>query len=225
MNLQITTTDKLSIEHGIKCLIYGRAGTGKTWLCGTAPRPLIISAESGILTLRNKAVPVTVVNNLKDVEDAYAWLTTSPQAAYIDTVCLDSLSEIAEVCLAAAKRATKDGRKAYGEMADNMLPMIKAFRDLPGKHVVMTCKEGYLRDETTGLMRFGPTCPGQQLPKDLPYLFDEVFNTGVGAGTDGTRFHYLRTAPDMQYEAKDRSGMLDDIEYPDLTHVFRKVDT
>jgi hypothetical protein len=27
----------------------------------------------------------------------------------------------------------------------------------------------------------------------------------------------------MQYEAKSRSGVLDEIEYPDLTYIFNKI--
>jgi len=221
--MKIETTDVLGQSHGIKVLVYGRSGMGKTTLCGTAPAPLIISAEAGLLSLRHKRIPVIQIKQLSDLEDAYRWLTTNPDAKHVQTVCIDSISEIAEVCLNAAKRATKDGRKAYGDYVDNMLPAIKAFRDLSGKHVVVTAKQGANKDEFTGMTSFGPNAPGQQLPKDLPYLFDEVWNANVGVNADGTRYHYIRTQADLQYEAKDRSGVLDEIEYPDLTNMFGKI--
>lgn len=221
--MQIDTTDKIGQSHGIKCLIYGRASMGKTTLCGTAPKPLILSAESGLLVLRAKKIPVIKISSLKDLADAYTWLTTNPQAKYIETVCLDSLSDIAETCLAAAKKSTRDGRKAYSDYVDNMLPAIKDFRDLPGKHVVMTCKQGSMTDEFTGITSYGPDAPGKQLPKDLPYLFDEVLCANKGVNAEGVGFHYLRCRADQQYEAKDRSGRLDEIEYPDLTNLFRKI--
>lgn len=220
--MRIETTDTVAHSHGIKVLVYGRAGMGKTTLCGTAPRPLIVSAESGLLVLRHKKLPVIQIQTLKDVEEAYTWITTHPDAKYIDTICIDSLSEIAEVCLLNAKKATKDGRKAYGDYIDNMIPFIKGFRDLPGKHLVVTCKQGSLTDEFTGMTYFGPDAPGKQLPKELPYLFDEVFNANIGVDAEGKKFHYLRCQPDLQYEAKDRSGMLEEIEYPDLTAIFNK---
>lgn len=221
--MQIKTTDVLGAQHGIKCLVYGRAGMGKTTLCGTAPAPIIISAEAGLLSLRHKRLPVIEINTLKDLEDAYRWVTTSADAKHIQTVCIDSISEIAEVCLAAAKKATKDGRKAYGDYVDQMAPAIRGFRDLAGKNVVMTAKQTTSKDEFTGMTSFGPSVPGNMLGPNLPYFFDLVLNANVGVSNTGERYHYLRTAPDLQYEAKDRSGALDEIEYPDLTHLFAKI--
>jgi hypothetical protein len=221
--MQIQTTDVLGKAHGIKCIVYGRAGMGKTTLCGTAPKPLIISAEAGLLSLRHKRLPVIEIKSLKDLEDAYKWVTTSPEAAHIETVCIDSISEIAEVCLAAAKKATKDGRKAYGDYVDNMAPAIRGFRDLAGKNVVMTAKQSTSKDEFTGMTSFGPSVPGNMLGPNLPYFFDLVLNANVGVDGSGKRYHYLRTQPDVQYEAKDRSGALDEIEYPDLTNLFAKI--
>lgn len=221
--MQIQTTDVLGQGHGVKCIVYGRAGMGKTTLCGTAPKPLILSAEAGLMPLRKLRLPVIEIKTLKDLEDAYAWITTSPDAKHIETVCLDSLSEIAEVCLHAAKKATKDGRKAYGDYVDQMSPAIRGFRDLPGKNVVFTAKQGTTKDEFTGMTSFGPSVPGNMLGPNLPYFFDLVVNANVGVDTEGKRYHYLRTQPDLQYDAKDRSGNLDEIEYPDLTHIFNKM--
>ena len=39
----------------------------------------------------------------------------------------------------------------------------------------------------------------------------------------GIEYRYLRTHPDIQSEAKDRSGVLDVLEPPDLTHIFNKI--
>lgn len=43
MALNWSTTDKEASGHGVKILVYGRAGMGKTRLCGTAPSPVILS--------------------------------------------------------------------------------------------------------------------------------------------------------------------------------------
>ena len=37
--------------------------------------------------------------------------------------------------LNAEKKATKDPRQAYGAMQEQMADIIRAFRDLPGRHV------------------------------------------------------------------------------------------
>jgi len=221
--LKFTTTDKVAQEAGVKVLVYGRAGMGKTTLCGTAPSPLIISAESGLLPLRGKSIPVVEVKTIQDVWDVYKWCASDPQAAHIQTVCLDSLSEIAEVVLAAEKKKSKDPRQAYGGLIDEMIGLVKGFRDLPGKHVVVTAKETATTNPVTGVTRHGPKAPGQTVGPELPYLFDEVFHASVGKDNTGKVFHYLRTHADAMVDAKDRSGVLDEVEYPDLTHIFNKI--
>ena len=56
-------------------------------------------------------------------------------------------SEIAEVVLSEERARTKDPRQAYGAMADQMQQLIRMFRDLPNKHVVMTSKLEKTQDE------------------------------------------------------------------------------
>jgi len=220
--LNWTTTDKAGVDNGIKILVYGKAGTGKTTLCGTAPAPLIISAESGLLSLRHKAIPVVTIKTMQDVWDVFTWLNSSA-AANIQTVCVDSISEIAEVLLAAEKKKTKDPRQAYGALNEEMVTLVKAFRDLPKKHVVVTAKEAMATNEVTGVVTYGPASPGRTVGPALPYLFDEVFHASTGRDQTGKVYHYLRTRADMQVDAKDRSGVLDEIEYPDLTNIITKI--
>lgn len=224
MTLQFSTTDKESVGHGIKVLVYGSAGAGKTRLCGTAPSPLIVSAEAGLLSLRHKKVPVVVVNNIKDVDEAFVWCRDNGQAAGIQTLCLDSISEITEKCLEAEKAKTKDPRQAYGEMSIRIVELVKKFRDLKGFHVVVTAKQTQVTDAITGVQKAVPTTPGQQVGPALPYLFDEVFHAFTDKDpTTGATYHALRTHAAFNAEAKDRSGVLAEIEYPDLTALFDKI--
>lgn len=222
MALTFSTTDKEAATHGIKVLVYGRAGMGKTYLCGTAPDPLIISAESGLLTLRRKKIPVIVINTMQDVWDAYSWCQTKAKAQGIKTICIDSISEITEKVLSVAKKKSSDGRAAYGDMATQTIDLVKAFRDLSGFNVVVTAKE-FVRTDAFNVTRAEPSAPGQQVGPALPYLFDEVFHAAKGTGNDGKEFHYIRTKAAIGADAKDRSGALDEIEYPDLTNIFNKI--
>ena len=52
MPLQFSTASQESVTNGIKVLVYGGAGVGKTVLTATLPNPVLISAESGSLSLR-----------------------------------------------------------------------------------------------------------------------------------------------------------------------------
>lgn len=223
MALNWSTTDKESASHGVKVLVYGRAGMGKTTLCGTAPSPVIISAEAGLLSLRKKSIPVIKVTTLQDVWDALTWCQSNAKRQGIQTICLDSISEIVEKALALAKKKSNDGRAAYGDMATESIAIVKAFRDLPGMHVVVTAKESTTTDPVTNVSRAGPTAPGQQVGPALPYLFDEVFHAFTMQGNDGQEHHVLRTKASFNAEAKDRSGALNELEYPDMTAVFHKI--
>jgi len=224
MPLNWSTTQKEGAIHGVKILVYGRAGTGKTTLCGTAPSPLIISAEAGLLSLRSKNIPVILVSSLQDVVDAYLWCQTSARQYGVRTICMDSISEITEKVLATHRAKTKDGRAAYGDMAIEAVSLVKSFRDLAGFHVVVTAKETTTVDNITGATRTGPSTPGRRVGEDLPYLFDIVLQTGISQNQQtGVPFHYLRTSPTPTIEAKDRSGALAPFEAPDLTHIFAKL--
>lgn len=223
MALSIVSTKDASEDHGIKALIYGKAGAGKTSLAKTAPNPIILSAESGILSLRDVELPMIKIETVDDLSEAHEWLESSADAKQFQTVFIDSISEIGETVLANAKRQVKDPRQAYGELIEKMTMLIRAFRDLSGFHVVMLAKQEPTKDEMTGVVLYGPSMPGAKLGNQLPYLFDEVFRLGIGKTQDGTLYRFFQTQPDFQYEAKDRSGVLDAMEMPDLTHIFNKI--
>ena len=222
--MEFTTTKREAKSNGVKVLVYSESGVGKTTLCATAPAPIIISAESGLLALKDFDIPVIKIKSLQDLNDAYAWIAARKQGAdQFQTICLDSVTEIGEVVLAAAKKTVKDPRQAYGELIEKMTTCIKSFRDLPGKNVYMAAKMEKAKDELTGMMLYGPSMPGSKMGPALPYLFDEVFNLRVMQTTDGQKYRALVTQPDLQYVAKDRSGALDAIEPPNLAHIFNKI--
>lgn len=238
MALNFTTTDQNAQDAGIKVLAYSESGIGKTVLCATAPRPIILSAESGLLSLKKSNlerlfgvnnptvsydIPVMLIETTKDLEEAYQWLTEAKEMEYFDTICMDSLTDIAETVLANAKKLNSDPRKAYGEMADHMIQLVKAYRDIKDKNVYIAAKLSKDKDEVSGMMMYGPSMPGKQTGPALPYLFDEVFRLGVGKDKDLKEFRFIQTQPDLQFTAKDRSGTLASFEPANLTHIFNKI--
>lgn len=223
MSLKFTTTDRASQLNGVKVLVYGGAGMGKTVLASTAPVPFLISAEGGELSLRHIAMPMVKVTTVEDLRDVYSWCEQSHEAKQFQTICIDSLSEVAEVVLSNAKRQVKDPRQAYGEMIEKMETTIRMFRDLPGRNIYMSAKMEPTKDERTGIVKYGPAMPGKQLAVKLPYFFDEVFCLGVNKTPQGESYRFLQTQPDMQYEAKDRSGSLAAVEPPNLAQLFNKI--
>lgn len=223
MAVKLSST-KDAITNGIKILCYGGSGAGKTRLCATTGAPtIIISAEGGLLSLRGVDIPVIEVASLADVHEAYTFVATSHEGQQFEWVCLDSISEIAEVVLSAEKRGSPDPRKAYGAMQDQMYELIRGFRDLRGRNVYFSAKQSKQKDEATGAVLYGPSMPGQQLPQGLPYLFDECFALRTVADNEGGVQHWLQTSRDFQYEAKDRSGALEMWEVPDLAAIAAKI--
>lgn len=218
---RIKSTQEIVIGHGIKVLVHGPAKAGKTRLCATTgdlAHTLIISAEAGLLSVREYDIPAIEVKSLQELREVYHYLQRGDHA--YRWICLDSVSEIAEVVLAAEKGKTRDNRQAYGEMADIMLAVLKKFRDLP-YNVVMTAKQG--REEDNGRLLYVPMLPGRQLTQNIAYLFDEVFALRVAQKDDGTLVRRLQTSRDTQYEAGDRSGALDMYEPANLKHVHDKI--
>jgi hypothetical protein len=234
----ITTANQMATSHGVKALVYGPAGAGKTSLCATCPSPIVLSAEAGLLALKTANiermygvgtagitydVPVKAVTTLRDIEEAYNYFISNADNGYFQTVCLDSLTEIGEVVLADAKARCKDPRQAYGELMVEMEKWIKKFRDLPNRHVLMTAKMSSLKDDVSGIVRNAPSMPGARLGAGLPYYFDTVFRMHVNRERDGSYTRFLQTQPDLQNDAKDRSGMLDAHEMPYFYNIVNKI--
>lgn len=223
MAIKLTSTREAATLHGLKILVSGLAGAGKTTLCATTGgNPIIISAEAGLLSLREYDIPVITVATLEDVHEAYTYLQ-SEEGQRFDWVCLDSISEIAEVVLSNEKAKTKDLRAAYGALSDQMGELIRAFRDLPERNVYMTAKMERTKDEATGRLVYGPSFPGQRLSQQVAYWFDEVFVLRTDTDDAGALHRYLQTSSDLQYTAKDRSGALDIFELADLAAIAAKI--
>ena len=221
MAVNLRNTNDVSIS-GVKLLVYGAAGAGKTYLIKTLPDPIILSAEAGLLSIRGSNLPYIPINAMTDLIEAYKWITESDEAKGFQSVALDSISEIAEVVLSAEKKISKDSRNAYGAMAEQMGDVIRAFRDLPGKHVYFSAKVEKAQDEM-GRMLYSPSMPGKQLGPALPYYFDEVFALRMERMADGEVQRALLTFKDDTWEGKDRSGQLSPWEEPDLGAIIRKI--
>ena len=221
MAIQIRSTESLAAD-GVKMLVYGQAGAGKTSLIPTLPSPIVLSAEGGLLSIAGASVPFVEVQDMDTLKEAYAWLKESAEAKPYKSVCLDSISEVAEVVLAAELRKNKDGRAAYGEMNSTMAELIRAFRDLPGRHVYMSAKLEKSQDET-GRMLYNPSMPGKSLTQQLPYFFDFVFPLRVERDAEGKTQRALMTDSDGLWLAKSRSHQLDAWEAPDIGEVIKKI--
>lgn len=221
MAINLKSTSDVGIS-GVKLLVYGQAGAGKTSLIKTLPNPVVLSAEGGLLSISDADIPFIEIKTMQDLHEAYQWLTTSEEAKQFESVALDSISEIAEVVLSTEKANSKDPRQAYGAMQEQMTALIRAFRDIKGKHVYMTAKAEKAQDET-GRILYSPSMPGNKMGQAIPYFFDEVLALRVEKDADGNTQRALQCDSDGIWQAKDRSGKLGAWELPDLGAIIKKI--
>jgi phage nucleotide-binding protein len=221
MAINVKTTGSLA-ANGVKVLVYGQAGAGKTSLVKTLPKPIVLSAEGGLLSIQDADLPFIEIGDMDTLKEAYSWLAGSDEAKQYQSVALDSISEIAEVVLNAEKKATKDPRQAYGAMQEQMADIIRAFRDLPGRHVYMSAKLEKIQDEM-GRVLYAPSMPGNKTGQALPYFFDEVLALRVEKDGEGVTQRALMCDSDGLWLAKDRSGKLEAWEAPDLGAIIAKM--
>lgn len=224
MGIKITSVSEALENNGLKMLVHGMAGAGKTVLCATTGAPtLIVSAESGLLSIAAAPdyIKTTTVKTISELEEVYDYVEENIDQ--FEWICIDSISEIAEVLLADEKSNSKDPRQAYGNLSDRMLGILRSFRDLPNMNVLMSCKQQLIVDPDTNVSRYVPLLPGKSLTNSIAYLFDEVFCLRVEKDEDGEDYRIIQTGRDRNYEAKDRSGVLDMFEDPSIRKIAAKI--
>jgi phage nucleotide-binding protein len=221
MAISLKSTSDLS-ANGVKVLVYGQAGAGKTSLIATLPNPIILSAEGGLLSIQDANLPFIEITSMAELKEAYEWVAGSDEAKQFESVALDSISEIAEVVLGYEQKIAKDPRQAYGEMQLQMADIIRAFRDLVGRNVYMSAKLEKTQDEM-GRVLYAPSMPGNQTGQSLPYFFDEVLALRVEKDAEGVAQRALMCDSDGLWLAKDRSVKLEQWEAPDLSAIIQKI--
>ena len=202
MTLQLlTTADIAPVNH---CLIYGPAKIGKTRSIATAPNPVICSADEGLLSVKAANLPYHPVRTYQDYL-AFEKAAAAGELNGFDTVALDDLTEIANVFLVAEKPKHKNLMQAYGALNDEMMRVVRFWRQQTGFTSVIICKQERIKDESTGGLIYAPDIPGKAVAPQLAYLFGSVYHMEHWTDPATQQTHEVfRCKRNMQYDAGDR---------------------
>lgn len=227
MNKNIVPANQLAAQYGVKAVITGPAGSGKTPLIATAPRGIVLALEPGYKSVRNQNFPCwNAINNLKAAEEFFEWLKGSNEAKSYDTVGFDSWSQLCDLVLHKFKLKNNHGLKAYGEMAEQIYGWAEQLFYMQQKHVVMLCKQEVVSMPGPGadpIQFTRPYFPGKNLIVQIPHLYDEFWQLDefIVPGVAG-KVSALLTKRRIDRLVRSRCGTLNEYEPPNLSDIFQK---
>lgn len=238
-----------------KVLLYTTHGWGKTsqakhYQAAYGPG-FIISGESGLKSIRSAGIDylpfsswdgaVDPANQVFSFKSIIKMISTPEfKAKGYKWIMIDSLTELSDLCFAAAEEEaakpenlSRDGKvngfAVWEEYSSMIIGACKWVRDLP-MHVIVTAlaKEG---DDENGNKEYWPMVKGKQAQTQLPGIFDYVF-CGVKVletPTEGSpkNIHYIVTDSYKGWrgKARDEKRRLRPVEREhDVTKLFDRME-
>lgn len=215
-----------AINYGVKAVVYGPAGGGKTPVINSAPRPVLLACEPGLLSMRNSNVPTWAAFDAASLDEFFKWAFHSNEMKNFDTVAVDSGSQMAETYLTAAQAGkSKSGNKlhglaAYGDMATRTLEQLNGLYYMSQKHVYLICKQEIINENGITIRR--PYFPGKQLPIEVPHKYDVITQLDTHNVPSMGQVKAFRCIGSIDTLARNRTGTLNEFEPPDFGALVRK---
>jgi hypothetical protein len=230
---QLRPASELSKRYGVKCIVYGGPGSGKTPLIATAPKVVLLATEPGLGSMRNSNVATWEAHTPEKIDEFMKWALSSTELKQFDTIAIDSLSNLSELFLLQEQKNEKHGQKAYGQANTRTMKVCNDLYYMRDKHIVMigkqTIVENGSQNTNSGYVMYEPVLqkrpyfPGKELNTKIPHLFDNIMHLcDVTMPGFQKPQRALRTKEIPEILARDRYGNLDDLEPPDLTRLFDK---
>ena len=175
-------------DKKVKMLVQGGPGSGKTHLISTAPRPFVLAAEDGVLTLHKHAIPYIKIDDHMAVYEDYLEILRAARErrkidmadgsvldfAEIETLCLDSVwmlnSRLKKEILESGdmRNAQKD---LWGVLLDQIKDCILQLIDMD-YHIIVTVGEAVKNDEMDSDEKIITYNFQGSFRNEIGYLFD-----------------------------------------------------
>lgn len=206
--------------YGVKAVIFGAPGSGKTPVLNTAPRPVLLATEPGLLSMKGSTVPTWLGTTAETIDEFFTWIFNSSEAKNFDTIAVDSTSQMAETFLQSALKTNKHGLQAYGEMATRTMKHLRQLYFAQQKHTYLIAKEEKI--EESGMQIRRPYHPGKQLPVEVPHLYDAILHLGIQNVPGMGQVKAFRCIGSIDVVARNRTGNLNEFEQPDFGKLVLK---
>lgn len=207
-NPKITSTKDMALDYA-KVVLYGPPGSGKTTMGATFPNVLFLSAESGLLSVRDKDIDVWTINEWEDLEEVFAYLRKGDHI--YKSVVIDSLTEVQKKLaehivkkFPAKRRDYEDlmSQSDWGYAIDKLRKMCRAFRDLP-MNVVFIALDQQEQGEAETITK--PALSGKTMAAELLGWVDAaIYCPGPVKDEDGNIQYVGQTIPAKGRMAKLR---------------------
>lgn len=234
----------------LKVLIYGPAGTGKTELASTFPRPHFVDLDDGMLTVMGKDVEYFTVTRRPPDDPDYIklfgdkclkwdaftraqkitehWANTLTEK---DTLIIDSFSFLNDYALDSVLKTENQAKPRIQDWgtAQKMLETTLEALNNTNCNLIVIAHEQFTKDEESGIISWLPATIGKLATK-IPIYFDEVWRSfaeqGKGANKD-TYIYGIETKPTRRTTAKSRLKLpkrIEDVTYDKIMELKFKGD-
>lgn len=218
---------------GLKILMYGPPGSGKTWFIGTMPGVYIVSLDKGLIGLRLAGVVADgcTVDTFDELQQVVSEIAAGTRAPKAKAIALDHLSAVTDLAVTSVKMKT--GKKAmdrstWGTVADYVRMLTKQFADIAdirNVHVCVAAHEKIEKNEIIGSVLGTPDTVGK-FAMSVGGLFDLYLysrqEVGWEAGKQVESFT-VNTVDYQEFKAKDRTGVLETTEPNDFPIIYAKI--
>lgn len=214
---------------GIKAILAGHSGTGKTRSLMTCPKPaLYITSEKKYSSVEPSAMKDITIAGISNFQQFVNVLMQNGQQSHnpdyiYKTIFIDSLTDLANMRVNEIRSTVKDGRQAYFQTQTEMMEIFRIMRDA-ATNIIGICLLSRYQD-SENYTKYGPMFPGQQLSQVVPSQFDEIYVAQSRRSPEGHIEYFFQTVNDGKYECKSTSGVLPPFMEPDWSKIISMIES